>query len=267
MQSDGGSEMTQEEMNILVPEKLREIEEQHNVKVLLAVESGSRAWGFASPDSDFDVRFIYKRPQNQYLQLNQSRDVIELPVDDTWDVNGWDLDKTLKLLYKSNPTLFEWVNSPICYCRTDFSEKAAPLMQEYFSVKNMLYHYLNTARHNIKDFLQGETVRPKKYFYAIRPILACLWILDQRTPPPVLFDELTASVLPDSLRPSLDHLLDIKINTPEKAEIKPIKDIDRFLNQNVSHLDEVMKDLPKEEYRSWDSLNAFFISEITRHES
>ena len=80
--------MTQQEMNILVPEKLREIENEYNVKVLLAVESGSRAWGFASPDSDFDVRFIYKRPRNEYLKLNQPRDVIEIPVDDIWDVNG-----------------------------------------------------------------------------------------------------------------------------------------------------------------------------------
>lgn len=254
--------MKQQEMNILVPEKLREIEKKENVKVLLAVESGSRAWGFASPDSDFDVRFIYKRPKEKYLQLNEFRDVIELPVDDTWDVNGWDLDKTLKLLFKSNPTLFEWINSPICYCRTDFCDRIAPLMQEYFSVKNSLYHYLNTARRHIKTFLQGETVRPKKYFYAIRPILACLWVLENKTPPPVLFDELTATVMPDALRPSLDYLLDIKISTPEKAEIKPVKDIDDFLGKNILELDEIMKSLAKEEYRSWDSLNKFFISEI-----
>lgn len=254
--------MTQQEMNILVPEKLREIEEKKNVKVLLAVESGSRAWGFASPDSDFDVRFIYKRPKNMYLQLNELRDVIELPIDDTWDVNGWDLDKTLKLLFKSNPTLFEWLNSPICYCRTSFCEKLEPLTKEYFSVKNTLYHYLNTARNNIKTFLQGETVRPKKYFYALRPILACQWVLENKTPPPVLFDELTAAVLPDTLRTSLDYLLDIKINSPEKAEIKPIKDIDTFLNDNVIRFDEIMKNLPKEDYQSWDLLNEFFISEL-----
>ena len=253
--------MTQQEMNILVPEKLREIENEYNVKVLLAVESGSRAWGFASPDSDFDVRFIYKRPRNEYLKLNKCRDVIELPVDDTWDVNGWDLDKTLRLLFKSNPTLFEWLNSPICYCKTDFTAKIAPVMKEYFSVKNTLYHYLNTARSNMKIFLSGETVRPKKYFYALRPILACLWVLETKAPPPVLFDELTAAVLPDRLRPSLDYLLDIKVNTPEKAEIKPIKDIDDFLRENIEKLDEIMQGMPKEEHRSWDMLNEFFITE------
>ena len=154
--------MTQQEMNILVPKKLQEIEKEYNVTILLAVESGSRAWGFASPDSDFDVRFIYKRPKNEYLKLNTDRDVIELPVDDTWDVNGWDLDKTLKLLFKSNPTLFEWINSPLCYYKTDFTDKIKPVLNEYFSVKNTVYHYLNTARNNMKIYLSGEKIHPKK---------------------------------------------------------------------------------------------------------
>lgn len=115
--------MTQEEMNILVPEKLREIEKEYEITVLWAVESGSRAWGLASPDSDFDVRFIYKRTASEYLKLNPDRDVIELPIDDTWDVSGWDLDKALKLLQKSNPTLFEWMQSPIIYVSTDFKKR------------------------------------------------------------------------------------------------------------------------------------------------
>jgi len=254
--------MTQQEMNILVPEKLREIENEYNVKVLLAVESGSRAWGFASPDSDFDVRFIYKRPRNEYLKLNQPRDVIEIPVDDIWDVNGWDLDKTLRLLYKSNPTLFEWLNSPICYCRTDFCDKITPLMNEYFSVKNTMYHYLNTARSNMKNYLLGEVVKPKKYFYALRPLLACHWVMENKTPPPVLFDTLAEAMLPDSLRPAVDYLLDIKLNSPEKAEIKPVADIDIFLKEGISRFDELMKNLPQENYNSWDMMNEFFISEI-----
>ena len=99
--------LTQEEMNVLIPQRLKEIEKEYNVEILLAAESGSRAWGFASPDSDFDVRMIYKRPQAEYLRLDEVRDVIELQIDDTWDVSGWDLDKTLKLLNKSNPTMYE----------------------------------------------------------------------------------------------------------------------------------------------------------------
>ena len=97
--------MTQERMNILVPQKLRELEKEHQVEILLAVESGSRAWGFASPDSDYDVRFIYVRPKNEYLRLDRKRDVIELPINDLLDISGWELDKTLHLLHRSNPTL------------------------------------------------------------------------------------------------------------------------------------------------------------------
>ncbi len=254
--------MTQTQMNTLVPEKLREIEKQYNVEVLIAVESGSRAWGFASPDSDFDVRFIYKRPKDSYLMLNKIRDVIELPVDDTWDVNGWDLDKTLKLLYKSNPTLYEWLNSPICYVKTAFVERISPLLTEYFSVKNMMYHYLNTARSTIKNHLTDETVKSKKYFYALRPILACYWIYNKQTPPPVLFDELVKAYLPENMKNPLEYLLNLKINTPEKAEIKPIAEIDKYLSDSIFQLDEIMKNLPKEEIHSYDSLNKFFISEI-----
>ena len=113
--------------------QLRRIEEEENIKILLAVESGSRAWGFASPDSDYDVRFIYIRRMEDYLKLEKVRDVIELPMDDVLDMNGWDLQKTLRLLYKSNPTLFEWFSSPIVYQETEFADKFRDLMIQYFS--------------------------------------------------------------------------------------------------------------------------------------
>ena len=125
-------------MEKLICSKLHEIEKENNVKILLAVESGSRAWGFASPDSDYDVRFIYVRPKEDYLRLENVRDVIELPIDDVLDINGWDLQKTLRLLYKSNPTLFEWFSSPIVYLETDFADRFRKIMGEYFSTKKSL---------------------------------------------------------------------------------------------------------------------------------
>ena len=105
-------------MNKIIEQKLKEIEEKENVKIILAVESGSRAWGFASPDSDYDVRFIYVRETKEYLKLNEIRDVIEWQLDETLDISGWDIKKALKLLYKTNPTLFEWFSSPIVYKKT-----------------------------------------------------------------------------------------------------------------------------------------------------
>ena len=158
---------TQEEMNVLVPEKLLEIERDYDVTVLWAIESGSRAWGFESPDSDFDVRFVYKHKQDFYLSLNDHRDVIELPIDDTWDVSGWDLDKSLKLLYKSNPTLFEWINSPIVYKETREGRELRELSKQYFDVKKSVMHYLNMASNTFDNYLQDESVKLKKYFLGL----------------------------------------------------------------------------------------------------
>ena len=254
--------MKQSEMNILVPEKLKEIEEQFHVDVLWAVESGSRAWGFASEDSDFDVRFIYKRQHSDYLKLNPARDVIELPIDDIWDVNGWDLDKTLKLLNKSNPTLYEWLNSPIRYVDSDFNEKVQPLMDLCFSEKNMLYHYLNTARKTIVSYLSGDLVKPKKYFYALRPVLACRWILAYHSTPPVSFNELSDAVLPEDMKSVVEELLDIKINTPEVYEIKPIRKLDDYLHCEMQETNKILVSMDEPKHSQWNQLNDFFYEEI-----
>ena len=128
-------------MEALIQEKLHEIEKRENCRILLAVESGSRAWGFASPDSDYDVRFIYVRDKESYLRLNRPRDVIELPINDVLDINGWDVEKTLKLLHKSNPNVFEWCSSPVIYKTTPFAEQFKPVMRHYFSSKSSLWHY------------------------------------------------------------------------------------------------------------------------------
>lgn len=152
-------------MEALIKEKLLEIEQRESGRILLAVESGSRAWGFASPDSDYDVRFIYVRDKDSYLKLNRSRDVIELPINDVLDINGWDVDKTLKLLHNSNPTVFEWFSSPIIYKTTPFAEQFKPIMQHYFSSKSGLWHYLHMAEGNYREYLKVDLVKAKKYFY------------------------------------------------------------------------------------------------------
>ena len=180
-------------MEALIRKKLKEIEQREGCRILLAVESGSRAWGFASPDSDYDVRFIYVRPKESYLRLDRVRDVIEVPISGDLDINGWGIDKTLKLLHKSNPTVFEWFSSPIIYRTSEFAERFKPIMRKYFSSKSGLWHYLHMAEGNYREFLHGDMVKAKKYFYVLRPILACLWILEKGTPPPMQFVELMES--------------------------------------------------------------------------
>lgn len=200
-------------MKQLILDKLSDIEKSENVRILLAVESGSRAGGFASPDSDYDVRFIYVRQKSDYLRLDATRDVIELPIDDTLDINGWDLQKTLRLLHDSNPTLFEWFSSPIIYKETAFANTLVSLMQNYFSSKKSLHHYIIMAERNYCKYLKKDTVIAKKYFYVLRPVLACQWILDKKTPPPMLFPELMEFELPKELHGAVNELIEIKINS------------------------------------------------------
>ena len=153
-----------------IKEKLIEIEKRENIKILHCVESGSRAWGFPSPDSDYDVRFIYVRAKEYYLRLNKTRDVIEWQLDETLDINGWDLQKMLRLLHGSNPTVFEWKNSPIVYKTSDEWKSVSDVIDDYFNAKSGIYHYLSMAKTNYREYLKGDMVRLKKYFYVLRPI-------------------------------------------------------------------------------------------------
>jgi predicted nucleotidyltransferase len=199
----------------IIPAKLKEIEARENIRVIHCVESGSRAWGFASPDSDYDVRFIYVRPIEYYLRLDKTRDVIEWQLDDTLDINGWDLQKALRLLHCSNPTLFEWNNSPIVYKTTPEWAEISAIIDHFFQKSAGLYHYLSTAKKNYREYLKGDMVKLKKYFYVLCPILACRWILEKQTPPPMLFSTLADACLDEALVPSVTDLLRLKMETPE----------------------------------------------------
>ena len=247
-------------MKELIQEKLREIEQREECRILLAVESGSRAWGFASPDSDYDVRFIYVRPEKVYLRLDRTRDVIEVPINDELDINGWDIDKTLRLLHKSNPTVFEWFSSPIIYQTSAFADQFRPIMQKYFSSKAGLWHYLHMAEGNYRDYLRGEMVRAKKYFYVLRPILACKWILEKGTPPPMLFTDLVKSELPDDLSETVCQLLDLKMNSPEIKEIPRIDQLNRYLDAGIMSVKEQIEKLPDTPVQDWNELNELFFS-------
>lgn len=249
-------------MKEAILKKLRQLEQTEYVQILLAVESGSRAWGFASPDSDYDVRFIYVRPKDDYLRLEKCRDVIELPINEVLDINGWDLSKTLQLLHKSNPTLFEWFSSPIVYLETDFAARFRAVMARYFSSKRGLYHYLSMASGNYRDYLKGDMVKVKKYFYVLRPVLACRWILDKGTPPPMLFSELMESELVPELKPEVERLLALKMNSPEIQMIPQIKGINEYLESSLQEINHAILSIPEEPECSWNALNELFLAQL-----
>ena len=252
-------------MRELIIQKLTEIERSENITILHAVESGSRAWGFPSPDSDYDVRFIYVRKPEFYFKLEKTRDVIELPINDMLDINGWDLNKTLRLLHSSNPTLFEWMSSPVVYRQTDFIDHLRPIMDNYFSCKSGLYHYLSMAEGNYRDYLKGDMVRAKKYFYVLRPILACKWILHTHTKPPMLFSELMAAELNESLKPAVERLLDLKMSAPEIKEIPRVDEINSYLDRTIEELKVEIAAFPAEHRADWDPLNQLFLETLAYH--
>jgi predicted nucleotidyltransferase len=249
-----------------IQEKLAEIEQREGVHILHAVESGSRAWGFASPDSDYDVRFIYVRDARHYLKLERQRDVIEWQLDAVLDINGWDLPKALRLLHSSNPTLFEWSNSPIVYKSTAAWAAIQREIYDYFLAKSGLHHYLNTASGNYREYLKGETVKLKKYFYVIRPVLACKWILDRKCPPPMLFSELTEAVLEPQMRPVIEHLLALKSTMPEMGEGKRIGALNDYLDKSIAHLKNEIDALPPDKKTGWERLDALFLEVLFKYD-
>lgn len=239
-------------------DELQEIERREGVRILHCVESGSRAWGFASADSDYDVRFIYLRPKEYYLRLDKTRDVIQWQLDDTLDINGWDIKKALTLLHSSNPTLFEWNSSPIVYKTTKAWQRVDHVIRSYFVARSGLYHYLSTARSNYNEYLTGRSVRLKKYFYVLRPLLACKWILAEGTPPPMEFRILVEKYLDEALRPDVEGLLDMKINAPEITEIPPLEAVNAYIESTINEIEEAITRLPVDKTNSWQELNELF---------
>lgn len=177
-------------MQTIIRNQLKDIERNKSVEILYAVESGSRAWGFASPDSDYDIRFIYKHDLEYYLSLWDKPDTIEFMTAEDLDGSGWDLRKTVKLVAKSNASLLEWLHSPVVYYENeDFMSALRNLARDTFSPIACMHHYLGTTKTFMLACMQ-EHVKLKSYFYALRTALAGKWIIENNTFPPVDFMEL-----------------------------------------------------------------------------
>jgi predicted nucleotidyltransferase len=252
-------------MTDTILENLATIERQHNVRILFAVESGSRAWGFASRDSDYDVRFIYLHPVEWYLSIREKRDVIECPISGDLDISGWDLRKALTLFRKSNPPLLEWLGSPIVYLdRYGVAGRLREMMATSFSPRRCIHHYLHMAQGNYREYLKGEMVRIKKYFYVLRPILACLWIERHRIPPPTEFARLyTDANLRPSLTSEIDRLLQRKIAGDELAKEAKIVMINDFLEQQIEYFSSCINGMATNEVEE-EQLDDLF--QMTLHE-
>lgn len=246
--------------------RLELIEAPGDVRILYAVESGSRAWGFPSRDSDYDVRFIYIRPPDWYLSidLESRRDVIEQQIVDEIDLSGWDIRKAFRLFAKSNPPLLEWLSTPIVYAAdAEFVGALRERVSDYYSPVASMHHYLHMARGNQREYLRGDTVWVKKYFYVLRPLLAIRWLEQDRGPVPMPFADLLATVDDDSVVAAIETLRQRKIAGDELDRGPAIPEISAFIEAELGRLNEVL--ITKQITRvSLDVLDSLFRTTLER---
>lgn len=249
------------DIQMAIREQLDRLEREEEIRILYACESGSRAWGFPSQDSDYDVRFLYIRRPEWYLSIFERRDVIERPISDKLDIGGWDLRKALNLYRKSNPPLLEWLQSPIRYAEQfSIAERLREVLPLTFSPKSCMYHYLHMARGNYREYLRGDRVRLKKYFYVLRPVLACEWIGRFGDMPPMTFGELVERLLPGDgeLRREIESLLARKMAGEELDDGPRLQPINDYLEERLPALEQQAASLPQAGEKLDDRLDGLF---------
>ena len=248
-----------------IKKELLKLESELHIKIIYAIESGSRAWGFESKDSDWDVRFIYIHHPDWYLSIDDKKDSYNKILPNDIDLSGWELRKALKLYRKSNPPLLEWLNSPIKYQeRYSTFNSLRDIYKEYFNPKACLYHYLSMGKGNYKDFLLGDYVKGKKYFYVLRPILACQWIEKTNEMAPMEFQVLVDELITDPhLKKEIDTLLIKKINGDELDEVKRVDIINEYLDTTIKYYEHYLKEFDIRIQPDTEKLNQVFRTTLT----
>jgi len=242
----------------VIKQKLNELEKANNIRILFACESGSRAWGFPSADSDYDVRFIYALTTTDYLGIHETRDVIDLPVNEVLDIGGWDIRKAMKLFLKSNGPLYEWLQSPIIYKDdSGFADELRRLIPGYFSPRACGHHYLSMAFNTVNNDLQTEQVKIKRYFYALRSAFSCKWIIERQTVPPMELEKLRILNHDATFQSIMDELLEIKLVSNEKTLVDRVEILDNWLETTLSHCKKLVAKVPSV-HRPAGELNEIF---------
>ena len=228
----------------IIKSRLQEIENEYDVKILLAVESGSRAWGFASAESDYDVRFVYVNHRNWYLSLKEGRDVIEW-MDPTkiYDLAGWDLKKTLILMSRCNCSFAEWLNSPIVYYRDEqFFNEITALKELYFNPIKAIYNYYRIAHGRSDRYLSRYGYQMKRYMYTLRGLLSALWVEDKMCFPPVLFSSLVDNMVTDrELHDEIMKIVALKKRSKEHDKVEVCSKLIEYVEFLTEHVEGLLK--------------------------
>lgn len=251
-------------MNDKIIKYLNQIQEEKEIEILLACETGSRAWGFPSPDSDYDVRFIYRHKKNWYLSLNEQKDTIEKMLDNNEiDLSGWDLKKCLNLLWKSNPPLLERIQSPIIYISDkEFLDGINDLAKTTYSKIATMHHYLNMAKKMYLEVKDNENVKLKKLFYALRTSIACIWIIEKEEMPPIVFQTMLEQLnIEKGITDRIYELIDLKATKNESYIHFEEKEINHYIEKCFETADKIANSLSASKGKI-DDLNNFFIKTI-----
>lgn len=245
--------------------KLAEIELEHKIKILFACESGSRGWQFPSPDSDYDVRFIYVRPYQYYLSVLDRKYDLNFPINGELDIYGWDIRKVLQLIKKSNTTPFEWLQSPIVYRQeAGFSNDLWALCQSYFGQRSNIHHYLGIAQGAMDTFANDSEIKIKKLFYVLRPLLAAKWCLEKQSVAPMTIGPLM-TLLPDHLKTQVADLIALKANAAESFVLNINADLKTYIDTEFARINNASVHLKKDNFDA-DKLDEFFVTTISRYD-
>lgn len=249
-------------MKTVILEKIEQLEKDNNIRVLFACESGSRAWGFPSPNSDYDVRFIYVRPTDWYLSILEQPDVVDLPVNEVLDINGWDIKKTLKLLIKSNAVVFEWMQSPIVYKQNEtFISEFRQIAPASFSPIAAMHHYLNMSKKKYEECLAEEDVKLKHLMYCLRAVLSGLWIARKKDVPPMELEKLLVEMNDPVLKAKVRELVFLKSSKEESYRHPHEQALEMFLASGIAECEAVALHLPSRK-SDIQKLDEFFIKHV-----
>ncbi|GGA81705.1 nucleotidyltransferase domain-containing protein [Ornithinibacillus halotolerans] len=230
-------------------ERLEQIEKNYYVKILFACEAGSRAWGLNSDSSDYDVRFIYIHPPEVYLSIDpigtkNNRDVIDVQEHVELDIHGWEITKALRLLRKSNPSLLEWLHSPIVYyINSSSTERMKRLLPKILNQKACMIHYVNMAKNNLQQ-LQRKNPEIKTVINIIRPILIAKWLEKTNQFPPMDFIQLCETLVTDGeIQNELHTLIHQKVTTNYNHHVNHFDKLLRYAESELIHLEATIQQL------------------------
>jgi len=242
-------------------DKLHHIDQTHEVKILLAIESGSRGWGFAAENADYDCRFIYVHKPKRYLSVLEFDEFIEHELNETYDIKGYDLKRVLKYIMKSQATINEWLSSNMVYIKNELIvARLNELATDFFNPISVSHHYLSLARKMLVEITEAAEAKIKKYFYILRPIANLNYIHQYRKMPYMEYDKtLDATNPPYDIFAAIRELREKKVSSLEHDKIPQHTLLINYFNSEISRFESILKEMKYEKNTNYDAIDEAFM--------